>query len=337
MSPGREYVAIVRTVAQRPLAERISLLADAGITTVIAAGSAPEAIQALGRLPRSSAVYALDLDSVTFPVIAWALAQRRHVVLDLGDDAYALARAGGQGRLGALPRLLADAGARRTVTALVHRGRLHPVLRALPARSIWCPDTVPDAVLERTLPAGDPQMIATFGSIGNPDSSGWAYGRELVDALESNRDLRGTIIGRGPGVAFFRRLAGERALRERLTVLDEMPLDDLVTSISAARFVTSYQSDDRAGWVRTTGKLPLALGSGRALISTDVGEGALALPPAWRLREPRARFGAAVADRVAQLGDTPAHDTARELAEVYRRSTVAARLRAFLDSIDERP
>jgi hypothetical protein len=212
---------------------------------------------------------------------------------------------------------------------------MHPVLRSLPWRSIWCPDTVPDSVLGSSLPAGDPQIVATFGSMGAPDPrSGWTYGKEIVDALGFDRGLRGTIVGRGPGLAYIRQLARDRSLDGRLTVLDEMPLEDLVHAVSVARYVTSYQSSDRAGWVRTTGKLPLVLGSGRALLSSDVGEAALALPSCWRLPETaRERFGAAVANRVEELGDTDARATARKIAERYRRSAVAERLGGFLTAL----
>lgn len=336
MSAERNYLAVVRSRARSALAERLELLADVGVHDVVAAESPLEALREVRRSRRGRGVYVLDLDSVTLPVMLWARAQRLPLVLDLGDDAYTLARASGRRRIEALPRLLGDSVARRAVAAVVHRGRMHPVLRTLPARSIWCPDTVPDSVFELPLAAGAPDTIATFGSIGHPDPSGWTYGRELVDALEANRSLRGIVIGRGPGVAFFRSLARDLGLSERLRVLDEMPLQDLLEAISAARFVTSYQSNDRAGWVRTTGKLPLVLGSGRALLSTQVGEAAFVLPAAWLLpNEGRARFGPAVAARIADLGDTPASDPARELAAAYRRSVVAGRLGSFLDMLEQ--
>jgi hypothetical protein len=333
----REYVVFLREQARAPLAERLSLLAEVGLHTVVSPSSPSVALREARRVPPHWGVYVLDLDSVTSPVIGACLARRRPVVLDLGDDAYALARAAGSGRFSAFPRLVVDFGARRTVSALVYRGRLHPILRRLPPTSSWCPDTVPDWVLDAELPAGECEWIATFGTIGPPDARGWTYGREIVDALEADRGLRGTIVGRGPGVEYVRRLARDRGLENRVTVLDAMPLEDLVQTLATARFVTSYQSNDRAGWVRTTGKLPLVLGSGRVLLSTDVGEAALALPRPWRLRsEPRDGFGSAVADRVRQLGDLDAATSARALAETYRRSTVASRLGAFLDKIEHR-
>jgi hypothetical protein len=331
----RDYLAVVSERAKRPLTERLTLLEEAGVSTVASTNGPLDAIRVAAGLAHGWGVYLLDLDSVTAPVLAWCLARRVPVVLDIGDDAYALARASGASRLSSLPRWLVDAGARRTVTAVVHRGRMHPILRPLPSRSIWCPDTVPDTLLDVSLPVGDPQRIATFGSMGAPDpKSGWMYGREVLDALAFDRRLRGTIVGRGPGVAYVRRLARDRSLDGRLTVLDALPLEDLLDTISAARYVTSYQSSDRAGWVRTTGKLPLVLGSGRALLSSDVGEAAFALPPAWRLTEKRReRFGAAVARRVDELGDADVRATASGLAEMYRRSVVARRLREFLNAL----
>jgi hypothetical protein len=322
--------------ARGPLAERIALLAEAGVHEAVSVATPLDALRAARRLARRSGVYVLGLDSVTTPVLAWGVARRAPVVLDLGDDAYALARAAGSDPLRALPRWLVDAGARRTAPAVVYRGRLHPILRSLPSRAIWCPDTVPDSVLATTLPVGDPEVIATFGSIRAPDpSDGWTYGRELVDALEADRRLRGVIVGRGPGVEYFRELAKDHSLSARLTVHDVMPLEALLETISAARFVTSYQSDDRAGWVRTTGKLPLVLGSGRALLSSDVGEAALVLPIRWRLAAERGDFGAAIASRITELGNANESATARALAERYRRSGVAARLADFLKRFDD--
>jgi hypothetical protein len=333
----RDFVVFVREQARAALAERLSLLADVGLRKVVSPSSPGVALHELRRISPAWGVYALDLDSVTSPVIGACVARRIPVVLDLGDDAYALARAEGRGRFSAFPRLVIDFGARRTVPALVYRGRMHPILRRLPRTSSWCPDTVPDWVIDADLPPGDRDSIATFGTIGAPDSSGWTYGREIVDALEADRGLRGTIVGRGPGTAFFRQLARDRGLEHRLAVLDAMPLEDLVQTMAASRFITSYQSNDRAGWVRTTGKLPLVLGSGRVLLSTDVGEAAFALPQPWRLcAESRDDFGPAVADRVRQLGDVDASTSARALAETYRRSTVASRLGGFLDQLQRR-
>lgn len=322
--------------ARHPLAERIALLAEAGVNALVAAATPIDALRAARRVAPNCGVYALGLDSVTASVVAWCVARRVPVVLDVGDDAYALARAAGSDPLRALPRWLVDAGARRTVPAVVYRGRLHPILRSLPPRAIWCPDTVPDSVLDTTLPVGDPEVIATFGSILAPDlRDGWAYGKEVVDALAADRRLRGLIVGRGPGVEYFRQLAKDHSLEARLTVHDAMPLEDLLATVSAARFITSYQSNDRAGWVRTTGKLPLVLGSGRALLSSDVGEAALVLPGDWRIAAERGHFGEAAASRVAKLGDTEASSIARALAERYRRSAVAARLADFLKVFDE--
>jgi glycosyltransferase involved in cell wall biosynthesis len=91
------------------------------------------------------------------------------------------------------------------------------------------------------------------------------------------------------------------------------------------------QSNDLAGWVRTTGKLPIALGLGKALVASRVGEASRVLPDRF-LVDPTnddelvARMAAVIESGIP--ADWPSK--ARSLAEQFRRSAVAADLRRFL-------
>jgi hypothetical protein len=114
-----------------------------------------------------------------------------------------------------------------------------------------------------------------------------------------------------------------------MTVYDEMGMEELVGTMCAVRAITSYQGNNVGGWVRTTGKLPLALASGRALIANAVGEAALVLPRDWVYIGERSDAGRLTADRLSRLSGQAVCGEARYLAETYRRSTVALGLVKF--------
>lgn len=316
------------------LSERLDLLREAADVDEVVVASGPK--EALGRLGRGPVPYLLDVNRVSAGVAGALVARGRPYVLDTGDDATALARAtrgvAASVGFGALERQMV-----RRARAVVCRGSFHvPVLRTKTAVPLWCaPDTVPDKFLDALVgPPPDPAVVSTFGSASSPSSGDRAYGWEVVDLVAANAALRGVIVVNGSGIDALRARAHRLGVADRVAIEGSCSLPDLATRLSSAAFVTSIQSDDLAGWVRTTGKLPIALGLGKGLVTTRVGEASAVLPGSL-LVEPGDHAGvlARMADVIRQGLEPGWPCEARRLAERFRRSTVAYGLRQFLTSL----
>jgi hypothetical protein len=221
--------------------------------------------------------------------------------------------------------------------AVVCRGSFHaPLLRARTAAPVWfAPDTAPDRLLDApAAPDPDPSLVATFGSAAAPTGGDRAYGWEVIDIVAADPGLHGLLVVSGPGIDALRARAARRGVGDRMAVEGPRPLDGLVARLAPAGFVTSFQSDDLAGWVRTTGKLPIALGTGKLLVTTRVGEATRVLPERFLVEPGDDDTVVTGMGEVVRAGAPPGWPaTARELAERFRRSTVAAGLGAFLRSL----
>src|SRR5262249_29126905 len=66
---------------------------------------------------------------------------------------------------------------------------------------------------------------------------------------------------------------------DRIAFVGRIPYDDLPPYLAMMDVCLSTQTDDIVGQVRTTGKLPLYLASGRFVLASQVGEAARVLPP----------------------------------------------------------
>lgn len=319
------------------LVERRALVAAAlqPRATVVLTGR-PAVRELVDHARRGALVYLLDVNRATLGAgNALAVAGRRFV-LDTGDDAAALARSSGT----PAAEVARQRHGQRLLLALarlvVCRGWFHAFRLAerRPGRVAWVPDTAPDWLFDVPLPPGDPELVATFGTVTRPDAAGRWYGQEVLDLLVRRPALRSLLVGRGPGLAALRRHAEDLGVAGRARIEGAVPLERLVELVGEAAWLTSVQSDDPAGWSRTTGKLPLALAAGRTLLATSVGEAARVLPARQQLRP--APWEALLDDLAAAVdAGAPADALAagRALAETYRRSACAARLRSAVTEV----
>lgn len=309
------------------LTERLELVHEALNVSEVVEIAGPRDITDL----RSSRLhYLLDTNQATC-LAGMRLAGRRvPFVVDTGDDPACLARNNGM-RTAALRGWVANWLLAKAV-GVVYRGFFHgPVLRShTRAPLALAPDTAPDALLDRRpSPALEP-VVASFGSARMPSSGDRAYGWEVVDVVAATSDLKGVLVIRGAGIDALRARARRLGVTRRLTIHTPQDLDSLVGILESASVVTSIQTDDLAGWVRTTGKLPLALGMGKMVAASAVGQAVRVLPESFLLPPDDAIAATRiVALARACIGDEAAQ-TAKRLAEPFRRSTVAESLRRFM-------
>lgn len=235
-------------------------------------------------------VYVFDMALAGVVAGALATAGRRRLIVDTGDAITALARSSGmRGPLGLAATALLERTALHAADHLVVRGTYHR--EYLETRGIAA-TVVPDGVDMRVFAPGDGaparQAWGVAGElvVGLVGSSVWspalgiAYGWDLVEMLALVRDLpvRGVIVGDGSGLAHLRERSSALGVGDRLTLAGRRPLGELPALLAGMDVCLTTQTNDLAGNVRTTGKLPLYLATGRYILASRVGEAARVLP-----------------------------------------------------------
>jgi hypothetical protein len=199
----------------------------------------------------------------------------------------------------------------------------------------FSPDTVSDDLLDRVYPTGTPKTIATFGSTRLPRSGDRVYGWEVIDAVAAaGGSIAGLIVANGPGISALRGRARRMGVSGNVEIVPARPLDELISILSTAGFITSLQSNDLAGWVRTTGKLPLSLALGKYVVASAVGEALVTLPTDALIQPlPDKLIVKELGEIIGRGIPTGWSTEAKRRAEPFRRSLVAARLTEFLESL----
>ncbi len=129
-------------------------------------------------------------------------------------------------------------------------------------------------------------VLGLLGSIVWNHQWDMCYGWDLVEALTKLRDLPvyAVIIGDGNGLDRLKQMACRLKLDQRILFLGRIRYEDLPRYLSLFDICLSTQTNDLAGQVRTSGKLPLYLSCGKHVLATDVGEAARILPSSMLLR-----------------------------------------------------
>lgn len=212
------------------------------------------------------------------------------VIVDTGDAIYELAKSVGERgplRL-ALTRALEELGL-RVADRVVVRGTLHATL--LEPRGLQCVVVQDGVDLAAFRPAPSPDVrrrygldgALTVGLVGTSvwnESHGFCYGWDLVELLARLGDapVKGVMIGGGNGIERLRTRARELGVDDRIVFTGYVEPSELADHLNAIDVCLSTQSDDVPGRVRTTGKLPLYLATGRYVLASRVGEASLVLP-----------------------------------------------------------
>jgi glycosyltransferase involved in cell wall biosynthesis len=236
--------------------------------------------------------YVFDL-SYSGVLAAWfhRLLFRNRLIVETGDAIYELMRStGNRGRLGlGLTRCLENFSL-RTADGIVVRGRNHQqLLERRGVRSHVVQDGVdtaefkPQNVAELRQQHGLDETL-TIGLVGSSiwsEKLGMCYGWELIELLRllPRAPVKGVIIGDGSGIAHLRARGREYGVEDRVLFLGRLPHEELPRYLNLIDVCLSTQTNDAVGQVRTSGKLPLYLATGRYVLASEVGEAALVLSP----------------------------------------------------------
>ena len=257
-------------------------------------GSVPSLARAV-RYSRASWIYCIDLGLPGAPLAGILRRRGTRLIYEIGDPSAILFE--NQGRPGWevwLARLLeSDLPAR--ADALVFRGSYLLELfrseassggKVLPP-SFFVPDGVDTeevrpsrfservVKLRRALGLEGMFVVGVVGSLHYNHRTGSCYGLELVEALALLPDLanvRGVIVGDGPGLPFLRARVEALGLSRRVHLVGRVPHSEICDWLNLLDVGISTQTDDAVGWGRTTAKLPEYLAAGVVVASTDVGE-----------------------------------------------------------------
>jgi glycosyltransferase involved in cell wall biosynthesis len=241
-------------------------------------------------LARPAVTYVFDISySGVLAAALYRLVFDNRLVIDTGDAITELARSMGRGRIGVLFTSLLEKFALSVADRMIVRGTFH---RVLLARADNDAEVVQDGVDISSFAAEDVRElrkqnglegVLTVGLVG---SSVWSeklqmcYGWELVETIRLLQDkpVRGIMIGGGSGIAHLKARCREYGIEDRVFFLDRVPFAQLPRYLSLLDVCLSTQTNDVAGNVRTTGKLPLYLATGRFILASNVGEASSVLP-----------------------------------------------------------
>ena len=276
-------------------------------------------------------------------------------VVDTGDAIYELAKSAGlRSPLQTLFTGALEQFGLRAASAVVVRGTEH---RALLSRYGIDATIVQDGVdVAQFLPRPVEKLRSQLGlhdvlSIGVLGSSNWnerhgtAVGWELLELLKRfrGRPVKGVLIGDGSGIPVLRQRRSQQGLDHSLLFVGRVPYASVPDYLSAVDIFLSTQTNNVVGRVRTTGKLPLYLASGRYVLASRVGEAARVLPEDM-LVEYQGVVDADYPDRLAErverlLADPKQLQAGRDLIQVARKRfsypVLAKRLQPLLERMTE--
>ncbi len=234
-------------------------------------------------------IYVMELAVVT--VAAAAVGSRgRPVVLDTGDAPFDFLTLVEAGRSRVLSAKALEATAYGISDEIIVRGQYHEV--ALRQRHLKRVRVVPDGVdLGIFIPTEDRELRRRLGlegafTVGIQGHFTWytpvggGLGSELIQAIALLRNLpvHAVVIGDGVGISHLRLLAAKLGVADRLHVIGRVPYRELPRYLGLCDVCLLTQTNDPSSWVRTTGKLPGYLATGRYILASRVGTAADILP-----------------------------------------------------------
>lgn len=240
--------------------------------------------QLLAFQPQVCCVFDCVADSIVAVSLAKALVGCR-VLLDTGDALVELGKALNRGPIGlSLTRALEVLGFRVADSVIVRSETHRDWLARQGVRAECVPDGVslPDfaSVADSPGRCGPPVTLGLIGSCVWSPRWKLCYGWELIEVLSLlPKDMaQGIFIGDGDGLPWLKQEAERLGVAKRICFAGRVPYSALPGYLARIDIALSTQTNDRAGQVRTTGKLPLYLAAGRFVLASRVGTAARILP-----------------------------------------------------------
>src|SRR6266850_7643781 len=243
----------------------------------------------LARLrPRVSYVFDISYSGVMAATF-YRMILRNCLIIETGDAIVELVRStGSRGKVGLWLTQLLEKIALRCADRIVVRGSFH---KEWLTRIGVAADVIQDGVDTDTFkPANASELRRQFGldgvmTVGLIGSSVWSeklqmcYGWDLVETLclLKERPVKGIMIGSGSGISHLKALSKDYQIEDKILFLDHIPYDDLPPYLNLMDICLSTQTNNLVGHVRTSGKLPLYLATGRYILASDVGEATIVL------------------------------------------------------------
>jgi glycosyltransferase involved in cell wall biosynthesis len=279
---------------------------------------------------RPEVVYVLNT-ALPGAALAPRWCRRRSVpyLLDTGDVIYEMARRSGVTPRWKLPFLWHfERLAQRRARTIVVRGTKHrehllrrghrsvEVIRDgyVPAPHVSEADV---AALKRRLGLKGFFVAGVMGSLVWSPRLKICYGWDLIEALAQLRDLsvRALIIGDGNGWDWLKARAERFGVRDRVVFTGRIPYPEVPAHLRVMDVALSTQTNNLPGQVRTTGKLPEYMATGRYILASRVGDAEVLLPPPMLVDyagEVDAAYPGRLADRLRRLATHPADLALRE-------------------------
>jgi glycosyltransferase involved in cell wall biosynthesis len=234
--------------------------------------------------------YVVDMSySGVVAAVMYKFTTRACLIIDTGDAICELGRSMGRSRMGLWFTRMLEMISFRGADRIVVRGTLHQML--LEQRGIHA-ELIQDGVDTSQFKPMDVsglrkehglEGILTIGTVGSVvwnEALGMCYGSEVAEVVHLLKDapVKGVIIGDGPGLSRLKGLCREYGVEDRVSFLGRVAYDELPRFLNLIDVCISTQTNDVVGQVRTTGKLPLYMATGRYVLATRVGEASLCLP-----------------------------------------------------------
>jgi glycosyltransferase involved in cell wall biosynthesis len=241
----------------------------------------------LKQRPALTYVFDMAYSGVAAAVLYKAI-RRNALIVDTGDSISALARSMGRNTLGVWLTDRLESVSFLCADSIVVRGSFHRELLSDKAvrtdlirdgveAAQFAPREVSDLRRQHAL-----EGVVTIGMVGTSiwnEKLQMCYGWDLVETIRLMRDrpVKGVFIGDGSGIEHLKRSCRQYGIEDKVVFLGFVPYEDLPRYLSMIDICLSTQTNDTVGKVRTTGKLPLYLASGRFILASNVGEAAIVL------------------------------------------------------------
>jgi len=268
----------------------------------------------------------LYLLNTAMPGCALALKWRwlKHVpfLLDTGDVIYEMAQSAGTTPWWKIPALgLVEEFTQASAAGIIVRGskhlehlrqngyrRVHLIRDGCSPAPSPAPETV--AQLKHKLGLTAPLIVGLMGSLTFSPTLKICYGWDLVEALAQLpvEQVQCVIIGDGNGRAWLEEKAKALGVWSRIRFCGRIPYGEVPLYLRLLDVALSTQTNNLAGQVRTTGKLPEYMAASCYILASRVGDAEVLLPKGMTLEYHGAvdtGYPLRLAQRIQELASHP--------------------------------